>query len=132
VFDQLFSMTASVGPTAAGERWAVDMVQVNTDGQTGSPPLVAEQIQAQIAGSTINPPPPVTAQVWLSVAGQFIHLLAQTSQGGYDNIGLGGQTVQAGEQISVQWWVSEQITSANITSAGWFTLRGTRYTLSQY
>lgn len=126
----VFSMAASVGPSAVGERWSVDMVQVQTNAQYGDPPLVAQQIQSQISGTTTVPPPPIAAQVWLSVAGVNLHLLAQTSQGGYDNVGLGGQVVQPGESITVVWWLAENF-GPGFTNSAWFTLRGTRHTLSQ-
>jgi len=126
----LFTFNASTGPTATGERWSVDMVQVLTDGHYGDPPLVAQQINAQITGTTNIPPPPITARVWLSAAGVNLHLLAQTSQGGNDNVGLGGQTVMPGEAITVEWWLAENF-GAGFSDAFWFVLRGTRHTLSQ-
>jgi hypothetical protein len=126
----LFSVSATAGPTATGERWSVDMVQVETDGHYGDPPLVGQQIQAQINGTGTIPPPPITARVWLSVAGVNLHLLAQTTQGGNDNVGLGGQAVQAGEAITVEWWLAESF-GGGFSTVFWFILRGTRHTLSQ-
>jgi hypothetical protein len=124
------SISASTGPTAAGETWSVDMAQVQINQQHGNDPLVVQQIEAQTTGSVTAPPPPITAQVWLSVAGVNVHLLAQTSQGGYDNVGLGGQEVRPGEAITVVWWLAEPF-GAVVFTTGWFTLRGTRHTLSQ-
>jgi hypothetical protein len=127
----VFSIQASIGPTAAGERWSVDMVQLNSDGLVGAPPLVAQQLQAQISGTTTAPPPPVVGQVWLSAGGVNLHLLAQTSQGGNDNVGLGGQPVTTGEAITVVWFLSETISTTAFIRTCWFVLRGTRHTLSQ-
>ena len=124
------SITAATGPTAAGEVWSVDLVQVQVNQQYGAAPLVVEQISGQNTGATTAPPPPIAAQVWLAVAGVNLHLLAQTSQGGFDNLGLGGQQVRPGEQISVTWWLSGNFGAA-VTATGWFVLRGTRHTLSQ-
>jgi hypothetical protein len=56
-------------------------------------------------------------------------LLAQTSQGIYDNVGLGGQQVRPGEQITVQWWLTGPFGGIVLTH-GWAVLRGTRRTLS--
>lgn len=124
------SITASTGPTATGESWSVDMAQIQINQQHGNKPLVVQQIEAQTTGGVTAPPPPIAAQVWLSVAGINLHLLAQTSQGGYDNIGLGGQEVRPGEAITVLWFLAEPF-GAVVFATGWFMLRGTRHTLSQ-
>jgi hypothetical protein len=130
--DKMNLFAASVGPTAAGENWYVSMVQVQTDVGYAAPPLIAQQITGQLTGQTTFPPPPVAAQVWLSVAGTNLHLLAQSSQGSYDNIGVGGQQVRPGEQITVQWWVPEPfVGDAGLVQKAWFILRGTRRALSQ-
>jgi len=127
----VFSASATMGPTAAGEWWSVGMVQVQTNVGVGDPPLVAKQVQGQISGTTTNPPPPVTAQVWLSAAGVNLHLLGQTSQGSYDNIGLGGQEIRAGEAITVTWWLAAPFFGPDFVTGAWAVLRGTRHALSQ-
>jgi hypothetical protein len=122
-------ISASVGPTATGEVWSVDMAQIQINLQYGDKPLVVQQVEAQALGTTTAPPPPVAAQVWLSAGGINMHLLAQTSQGGYDNVGLGGQQVRAGEAITVVWWLAGPFGAA-VQTRGWFVVRGTRETLS--
>jgi hypothetical protein len=129
VVDQGLAIVASTGPTATGEVWSVDQVQVNLNLYSPAPPLVIQQIGAQTTGGLTPQPPPVVAQVWLSVGGTPIHLLAQSSQGVYDNIGLGGQQIRAGEQVSVYWWLTSPF-GAIVLTHGWAVLRGTRRTLS--
>lgn len=118
---------ATAGPTAAGERWRVSLVQVAMSGVFNSPPLVTLQQVAQANASVSVPPPPVMAQAWLSMSGVNIHLLAQTTQGGYDTLDLGGQVLTPGEAITVQWWST---TVTGFPGNGWISLRGTRSALS--
>lgn len=121
------SQVAYAGPTTAGELWRVALVQVNMSGQYNTPPLVTQQQVAQANGSTSTPPPPIMAQAWLSAAGVNIHLLAQTTQGTYDTLDLGGQVITPGEAITVQWWST---TNSPFPGTGWIALRGTRSALS--
>jgi len=120
---------ASAGPTATGEVWSVDLVQVQINFLYGAQPLVVQQIEAQQTGVTTTPPPPIVAQVWLASGGTRLHLLAQTSQGGYDNIGLGGQQVRPGDQLTVLWFI-RTLGGAIFNTTGWFMARGTKRTLS--
>jgi hypothetical protein len=93
----------SIGPQGMGERWIVRDVQVQTSSQYKQPPLVIQQVQAQQAGSTVTPPPPIVAEVWRAVATQREILLATTNKGGYDSMGVSVQ-LTAGEQIMVIWY----------------------------
>jgi len=93
----------TIGPQGMGERWIVRDVQVQTSSQYKMPPLVIQQVQAQQAGSTVTPPPPVVAEVWRAVATQREILLATTNKGGYDSMGVSVQ-LSAGEQIMVIWY----------------------------
>lgn len=121
-FSPSAAKTASAGPQGAGERWVIDQVQVQSGAQVGQPPLVVQQIAGQTLGTVVVPPPPVIAQAWLAVAGQRLHLLAQTTTGGNDNLGV-GQELSAGETVVVVWYGLAPGVSA------WFRLRGTKYTL---
>lgn len=123
-FSPSAAMSASAGPAGVGERWLVDLVRVVTGAQVGLPPLVVQQVAAQITGTTTTPPPPVVAQVWLAVAGQNIHLLAQTTQGGNDDLAVGCPPLSAGEAIAVVWYGLAPGVPA------WFSLRGTKTVLS--
>lgn len=118
---------AQVGPSATGELWRVTLVEVQLPGLYDSPPLVTQQISAQVQGAVTQPPPPFVAQVFLAAGGTNLHLLAQTTQGGYDTLELGGQEVSPGEAIVVRWWTT---TDKFFPGFGWFVLRGTRLTLS--
>lgn len=124
-----FSVQAATGPTAAGETWTVTHVQVQTSAGQGLAPLLTQQIAAQAGAASTTPPPPVPVQVWLSVSGFNVHLLAQSTQGGYDNFHLGHQPVRTGEAITVIWWPTAPVTAPG-TTAAWFRLRGTRHALS--
>jgi hypothetical protein len=73
---------SAIGPQGVGERWDVQLVQVSTSSG------LAKVTQAQ---------------VWLAVAGQTIHLLMQTTNGGNDDLGVICPTISAGEQIAVIW-----------------------------
>ncbi len=120
----LIPARASAGPQGVGERWMVDVVQVQFPAQAGQPPLVVQQIAAQIGGTTTKPPPPIVAQVWLSAGGTDLHLLAQTTQGGNDDLSVACPPLSAGEAITVIWygWFPA-------TGLPWFRLRGTKITL---
>lgn len=122
-FNPSAAMTASAGPQGAGEQWTVDLARVASGALAGMPPLVVQQIAAQVSGQSVSPPPPVVAQIWLAVAGQLDHLLAQTTQGGNDDVSVGGQQVTPGETIAVVWYGLTPGVSA------WFSLRGTKYVL---
>lgn len=121
----LVTVGAAAGPTAAGEVWTVTHVQVQTGTGYGQPPLIVQQINAQVLGQLTSAPPPVPVQVWLAVSGVNLHLLAQSTQGGYDGIDVGGQTVRPGETIQVIWYLPSPA-----PPSAWFVLRGTRHTLS--
>lgn len=113
---------AASGPQGTGERWYVTEVQVQTSSQVALPPLIVQQVRAQQAGLAVSPPPPITAQVWRAVAGQKERILAQTSQGGNDNIGV---TVRlaAGEQLLIIWY------GAVPGDQAWAVLKGTKLVL---
>lgn len=122
-------LTAATGPQGTGESWRVDLVQVQADSQFGTPPLVAQQINAQVQGTTTTPPPPVIAQVWLQVGGLNLHLLGQSTTGGNDGIDVGGVLVTPGEQIAVVWYnVVPQFLAHQILGL-WFVARGTKTVL---
>lgn len=72
-----------VGPAGVGEVWDVQLVQVNT--------------------TTIITGTGCTAQVWRGVAGITQDLLFITQNGTFDNIGVTGRPIRAGEQIIVIW-----------------------------
>ena len=116
---------AAAGPQGAGERWSVDLVQVQTPGQYGQPPLVAQQITAQETGAVTTPPPPIVAQVWLAVGGVQVYLLGQTTTGGNDDLSVACPEIGPGEAISVIWYNLPLTLSA----PGWFTARGTKTVL---
>jgi hypothetical protein len=124
----LIPATATAGPQGIGERWLPDMVQVQYAPQIGQPPLVTQQVAAQVLGTTTAQPPPITAQVWLSVGGLNVHLLAQTSQGGNDNLSIGCPPLSPGEAIAVVWygWAP-----AGAGGLPYFILRGTKHVLGQ-
>lgn len=124
------SQVATAGPQGAGEKWSVDLVQVQLGGQYGSPPLVTLQAQSQALAVSTLPPPPLVAQAWLSVAGVNVHLLAQTTQGGNDTLDLGGQVLTVGEAITVLWWSTFAPAGIGFPGFGWMALRGTRYAMS--
>lgn len=114
---------AAIGPHGAGEIWEVDLVQVFTSSQYAQAPLVVQQMDAQTAGTTATPPPPVVAQVWLSASGVLLHLLGQTTSGGNDTIGVSSPPLTAGQRITVQWY------GANPGDSAWAVLKGTRTAL---
>lgn len=122
----LISMTAAAGPQGAGEWWEVNLITV-TIGGTPVAPLVTQQISAQATAGTTTPPPPIVAQAWLAAGGMNLHLLAQTTQGGYDTLEAGGQQVHPGETISVTWWST---VGPGFPGLGSIVIRGTRHTLS--
>lgn len=112
-----------LGPQGTGERWDVTMVQVQTSSQIGLPPLVIQQVAAQAAGKTITPPPPIAVRVWRGAAGVPLHLLASTSQGGYDTLGISCPLLAAGEQLLVAFY------SAAIGDTAQVIAKGTKYVL---
>jgi len=122
--------TASTGPQGVGESWTVDLVQVQSGPFYGTAPLVVQQIQAQQQGSTLAPPPPIVAQVWLSVGGVNVHLLGQTPTGGNDDLDVGGVTLTAGERITVVWYNVALVILEDQIPSLWFVARGTKTVLS--
>lgn len=128
--DPSFPVSASTGPQGSGEQWVVSQVQVQTSSQYGQPPLVVQQVVAQARGQTTSPPPPITAQVWHAIGGQPVYLLAQTGQGGNDNVGISCPALSAGEAIMVIWYGLSPRAVVPFPSA-WFALRGTKITLSE-
>lgn len=133
-----FPLVAAAGPSAAGEQWAVDLIQVQTDltSSTGlaSAPLVVQQIAAQQSGSSTPLPPPIVAQAWRCPASmvsvfpqwQTGRLLAQTTQGNNDTISVGGAVLNPGEVVAVVWYNWFPL----LHSFPWAVYQGTRYTLS--
>jgi hypothetical protein len=127
-----FSFTLSAGPQGVGERWLADQVQVQLSwsgnpAPTNQPPLVVQQIAAQVLGTTTTPPPPVVAQVWQTAGGQNTYLLAQTTQGTSDTLAVSPPPLSAGEGIAVVWFPGSL--AGPVLSAA-FAVRGTKTVLS--
>ena len=127
-----FPFTLATGPQGTGEKWLVDLVQVQV-GWSGNPspgnqpPQVVQQITAQVIGEQAAPAPPVVAQVWMTAGGQNVHLLAQTTQGTSDNLSVASPWLSAGEGIAVVWYPGT-ITGHPLSAA--FRVRGTKIALT--
>lgn len=100
-------LAASVtGPMGVGEKWQVTLVQV--------------QVQPSLLTH------PCTAQVWRGACGVTLNLLGQTSNGGYDDLGVQGQLIHPGEQVIVIW------SGAHPGDVAWATIEGTKTILAAY
>lgn len=98
---------AQIGPQGTGEVWQVTLVQVQV-----SPGL-------NTTGKT-------SAQIWRGAGGTTLNLLAITNQGGYDDLGVTGTPISAGEQIIVVW------EGAHPGDSAWAVVEGTKTVLEAY
>lgn len=124
VLFQISQFNAFAGPQSVGERWQVTQVQVQAGSQYGQSPLVIQQQSAQSQALNSAQPPPIVAQVWRQIGGVNIYLLAQSSNGGNDNLAISCPLLSAGEGIGVVWYGGIPLAAGT-----WFQLTGTRYTL---
>lgn len=95
-----------IGPAGVGEVWQVTLVQV----------------QVQPALNTRA----CTAQVWRAASGVLLNLLSSTSNGGFDDLGVTGPPLRAGEQIAVTW------AGATPGNVAWATIEGVKFALVAY
>lgn len=84
-------------------------------------PMVV-QVQVQPSLLTVA----CVAQVWRGVAGITQNLLSQTQNGGYDDLGVTGPPIRAGEQVIVVW------EGANPGDTAWALIEGTKTVLEAY
>lgn len=98
---------AAVGPAGVGEVWQVSLVQV--------------QVQPALLTNTKT-----IAQVWRGTGGITLNLLALTNNGGYDDLGVTGPPLRAGEQIIIIW------SGATPGNTAWATIEGTKTVLEAY
>ena len=94
------------GPAGVGETWQPMIVQV--------------QVQPSLLTVAC------IAQVWRAVAGITCNLLAQTQNGGYDDLGVTGPVIRAGEQLVVVW------EGARPGDTAWATIEGSKTVLEAY
>jgi hypothetical protein len=115
---------AAVGPAGIGERWDVQLVQVNT---TSGPPAIfgaAGNLSPKLPAPPPAPPAQPIAQIWQGAANQTIHLLGQTVSGGGDDVAVTGPVIAAGEQIIIVWH------NANPGDRAWALVKGIKYVLA--
>lgn len=97
---------AQTGPMAVGEIWQVTLVQV--------------QVQPSLVSV------PCQAQVWRGISGITQNLLAVTGMGGYDDLGVTGTPIRAGESIIVIW------AGAHPGDSAWATIEGHKTVLEAF